>query len=705
MSSTQPDIRYLFEPRGVAVIGASATPGKIGYSLMDNIIANGYAGPLYPITPRGGEVLGRTAYASIEETPGPVDVALIAIPAQHVRAAVESCARKGVGFLPIITSGFSEVGNSDEEAAILAIAREAGMRVIGPNIFGVYSAAASLNGTFGPKDITPGGVAIITQSGALGIAMIGKSAVEHIGLSTIVSVGNKCDIDEADLLAYLRDDDTTRAILIYMEGVTNGPRLIQALKDTTRVKPVVVIKSGRSKRGAMAAASHTGSLAGADEVFDAVMRQCGVLRAESVQEAFDWARFLANAPMPRGRNTAIITNGGGVGVMATDACEKYDVKLYDDASTLHKIFAPMTPAFGSTKNPVDITGGASAEDYRAALGAGADSEAIDAALALYCETAVFDIDAMPQMIEEVHRHYQAAGKPVLFSLLGGEKVEGCIKTLRTRGIPVFGDIYDAVACLGALYRQREHMQQPTSEPAASELDLATIQDVLAGARAEGRGFLLAHEGTRLMEAAGISMPKSRVVRSLEQAVATAEEFGYPVVMKIVSRDILHKSDAGGVALDLDDKGEVLDAYQAIMHNARRYKADARIDGIEVAEMIQPGLETIIGARIDSSFGPTLMFGLGGIYVEVMKDVAFRALPLSRPETAAMLKDIKSYPLLLGVRGESAREIEGVINTLVTLGTLLQTCKEISDIEINPLVVYEQGDGVRCIDVRVMLTSE
>ncbi len=702
MSAEVPEIKYLFRPRSVAVVGASGTPGKIGYSLMSNILSSGYEGEVYPINPKGGEILGRPVYKSIEDVPGEVDIALIAVPASLVKSVVQSCARKKVRFLPIITSGFSEVGNIQEEREIVEIARSAGMRIIGPNMFGIFTAAASLNATFGPRDIMPGGVAIITQSGALGIAMIGKSAVEHVGLSTIISVGNKSDIDEADLLEYLAEDGLTRAILIYMEGVHDGPRLLSVLKHVTRVKPVVVIKSGRSKRGAMAAASHTGSLAGSDEVFDAVMRQAGVLRADSIQDAFEWSKFLASAPLPQGRNTVIVTNGGGVGVLATDACERFGVKLYDDAQRLHEIFDEMTPSFGSTKNPIDITGQASADDYVAALKAAAEAEEIHAALALYCETAVFDVNSMEQMIERMDAEFRSHGKPVLFALLGGEKIETCIAGLRAKGVAVFGDVYSCVGSLGALYRQYEFRRRPPAEVETASIDVSACEAVIANALSEGRNFLLAHEGRALMEATGVPMPKSRVVRSIGEAVEAAEEIGYPVVLKIVSRDILHKSDAGGVALDLENKGEVLDAYQAIIHNAKRYKPDARIDGVEVAEMLKPGLETIVGARIDRTFGPTLMFGLGGIYVEVMKDVAFRALPLSRWEVMSMLQEIRTYPLLLGVRGEDPKDIDLVVDTLIRLGTLLLSCKEISDIEINPLVVYEKGEGVRSVDVRVLL---
>jgi acyl-CoA synthetase (NDP forming) len=357
MERANPDIKDLFEPKSLAVIGAARDENKIGYKILKNILTGGYRGKVYPVNPQGGEILGLQSYRTVEEVNGPVDVASIVIPAKFVFEAVQSCAKKGVKYLTIISSGFSEIGNNEEERRIVSYARDHGMRVLGPNIFGIYSAAASLNATFGSSGIIPGQVAIVTQSGALGIAMIGKAAVENIGLAAIVSVGNKTDVDEADLLEYLVIDPNTKIVLMYIEGVRDGERLIRAVKKTTQKLPVVVIKSGRSERGAIAAASHTGSLAGSDEIFDAIMRQCGVLRAEGVEEAFNWCKFLANTPYPSGENTVIVTNGGGIGVMATDACEKFGVRLYDDMVALKEVFSTVTPEFGSTKNPVDLTGG------------------------------------------------------------------------------------------------------------------------------------------------------------------------------------------------------------------------------------------------------------------------------------------------------------------------------------------------------------
>jgi acetyltransferase len=704
MESPNLNIQDLFEPRTLAVIGAARDENKIGYKILKNILNGGYKGKIFPVNPQGGEILGLKAYRSVEEVNEPVDVASIVIPAKFVYEAVQSCARKKVKYLTIISSGFSEIGNNEEERRIVSYARDHNMRVLGPNIFGIYSAAASLNATFGSSGISPGRVAIITQSGALGVAMIGKTSVENIGLSAIVSVGNKTDVDEADLLEYLVTDPHTKIILMYIEGVRDGERLIQAVKKTTRKIPVVVIKSGRSERGAIAAASHTGSLAGSDEIFDAIMRQCGVLRAENVEEAFNWCKFLANTPSPAGESTVIVTNGGGIGVMATDACEKFGVRLYDDTLILKEIFSTVTPEFGSTKNPVDLTGGATSTHYNSALEEALKSAQIDSVIALYGETAVFDAENLSSMIGENTRQYKERKKPLVFSIFGGEKIESCLLSMKKGEAAVYGDVYQAVSCLGSIYRYHHYLKEYSEAIDEATLEVPAVDQVIDQALKEGRSFLLAHEGQAVMRAAGIPIPQTLITRSLEEAVRAAETIGYPVVMKVVSRDILHKSDAGGVALDLEDRKEVIDAYQAIMRNARAYKADANIEGVEVSEMVEKGMETIIGARRDRTFGPLIMFGLGGIYVEVMKDVAFRALPINRKEIMAMVKEIRAYPLLLGVRGEEKKDLEGLVDTIIKVGTVLRRCERITDIEINPLMVYEHGRGVKAVDVRILLTS-
>ncbi len=697
-------IKSLFEPQSIAVIGASHNKQKIGYLLLNNIIQSGYKGRIYPINGGDGEILGLKTYKNIKDIDDSIDVVCTSIPAPFVYESVKDCAQKGVKHNLIITSGFSEVGNIEEEKKITDYGLEHNMRIIGPNVFGLYSAASSLDATFGPGNILPGSVAIITQSGALGLAMIGKTTVENIGLSAIVSVGNKCDLDEADLLDYLAEQEQTKVILMYIEGIKNGNKFMSAVQRATRKKPIIVIKSGRSKRGASAAASHTGSLAGADEIIDAIMKQCGVLRAESIRDAFNWSKYLAASPAPENDSGLIITNGGGVGVMATDACEQYNVELFDDGTALKEMFEDVTPGFGSTKNPVDITGGAARTEYESALEVAMDCNRIGATIALYCETATFLAPDVEKMIRTCFKAYKKAKKPILFAIVGGDEIEKIITRLSRENIPVFGDIYEAVACLGKLYEYHRYLQLPLEKHETIEVDTSDIDDICQKAISDNRYFLLANEAQKVMKSAGIPVPKSIVARNLKEAVVSAEQINYPVVMKVVSKDIIHKSDAGGIALDLLNEDEVIDAYQAIIRNCRNYAPDAKITGVEIAEMLSKDIETIVGARRDPVFGPIIMFGLGGVYVEIMKDVAFRALPLTRTEIIKMIKETRSYPLLLGVRGEEKKDLEAVIDVILKLSTLIKKCPFIADIEINPLMVYEQGQGTKAVDVRILLTQ-
>ena len=698
------DIKYLFEPRSVAVIGASSKVGKLGHTVVSNLVSSGYRGKIYPVNPAGGEILAIPVYRDISSIPGEIDLAVIVIPAAAVFEAVKGCADKGTRFTAIITSGFSEIGNAEEETKIISYARQHDMRVLGPNIIGIYSSAASMNATFGPGGIPAGNVAIVTQSGALGVAMIGKAKVENIGLSAIVSVGNKADVDEVDILNYLAADSNTKVIMMYIEGVTHGETFVGVLKSTSKVKPVVVVKSGRSKRGAMAAASHTGSLAGEDKVFDDIARQCGVIRAEGIQEALEWCKYLATTPEPQGENAVIITNGGGIGVLTADACEKYSINLYDNLPDMKKTFAGVVPEFGSTKNPIDITGQATADDYLAAINAAIGNVNINSIICLGCESGVFEPDKFAVQAEQLFQTGKVS-KPLVFSFVGGAEVENTIERLKILGVPIFNDVLQATSCLGAIYSNYHQKQELPVYDEQLEIDDMAIHSVIDAVRSDNRRFLFSYEARMITQAIGIGTPAGNIAHTLDEAVSFAETIGYPVVMKIVSRDIVHKSDAGGVALDIDDSKEVADAYEAILASCRQFNPNARIEGIEVSEQVKHGVETIVGARRDLSFGPIVMFGLGGIYVEVMKDIAFRAFPLGRGEAMKMISEIKTYPLLLGVRGEKRRDIDALADAVLRVGTVLNKFRDISDIEINPLIAYEHGDGVRAVDVRILLSGK
>ena len=700
----QADIRYLFEPRSVAVIGASSNPEKIGNVFIDNILSSGFKGAVYPVNPSGGRILGLPVYKSLGDIPGEVDLACIAIGADMVFDAVKDCAAKGVKFAVVIAAGFSESGNVEEEREIVSYASAHNLRILGPNIFGVYSSMAPVNATFGPKHITAGDVGIITQSGAIAVSMIGLTREENIGLSAIIPVGNKADIDEVDLLDYLLAHDGTRVILMYIEGVRQGARFVEALKRATRIKPVVVIKAGKSPMGALAAASHTGSLAGEDKMFDDIARQCGAVRAETIHQALNWCKLQSAAPRPAGENTVVITNGGGMGVMCADACEKYGVRLFDDRQALEGIFAPVVPSFGSYRNPVDLTGDTTADSYFDVVNRALADDTTDSLICIGIFGGPFKGERYAHLAREL---FSGAGpaKPVIFSLTGDEGSCDPVAMLKERGIPVYPDVYEAVAALGALNRTtRAANRQPESKEADPDIDISAVETVINRACAEKRSLLMAHEAEAFMKAAGIKTPASRLCSSLEETVKAAGSIGYPVVLKIASPDIVHKSDAGGIALDLKNDEELADAYQAILVRCRQHCSGARITGVEVAEMVRPGIETVVGARRDASFGPVIMFGLGGIYVEVLKDIVFRALPVQYAEIRTMISELKSYALLLGIRGEAKKDIEAIADTITRVGYVLQRCGKITDIEINPLTVYEAREGVAAVDARIILGS-
>jgi len=694
-------MKALFEPSSIAIIGASKNPEKIGYKVVENIVAGGYKGKIYPINPKGGELLGLEVYKSIEEVKSNIDLAIITIPAKIVYDAVKKCGEKGVKYCIIISSGFSEIGYKKEEERIVEVAKKYGMRILGPNVFGIYVAKPKLNATFGPKKVYPGHIAIITQSGALGIAMIGKSANNNIGLSAVISVGNKADIDEADLIEYLRNDEGTRVILMYIEGLRNGRKFIDALKKLPPDKYVVAIKAGKSKHGAIAAASHTGSLAGSDNVFKGIAKQLGIIRAENVREAFNFAMFLSQAKTPEGENVVIITNGGGIGVMAADACEEYGLKIFDDYENLKETFEKVIPPFGSWKNPVDLTGQATAADYEKSLEKALINKNIHAVISLYCETALFDQRDIVELIKKMNEKYKNR-KPIVFSLFGGEKIDEAIEKLSDGSIKVFDEVYDAVSAMSALYGRYRYIKEMEKEPEIYVEEEEKIREIIRLAKKDGRKILLPHEAKEITKLIGIDVSEYKIAKNLDEAVRYSEEIGYPVVMKIVSEDIVHKTDAGGVALDLENKEEIINAYQVIMRNAKTYFPNAKIRGVEISKMVPKGVETIVGGMQDPTFGPIVVFGLGGIYVEAIGDVSFRAAPLGIREAKRMVNEISSSKILYGVRGEARRDIEKISQSIVNIGKLMARVKEIKDMEINPLVVYEYGKGVKAVDVRILL---
>ena len=690
------ELEPLFNPKSVAIIGASHHEGKIGNIVVRNILSSGYKGKIYPINPKGGEILGAKVYKSIDEIPDGIDVSIIVVPAKIAVEAVEKAARKSK-FIIVITSGFSEIGNIEEERKLVEAARKHGARLLGPNVFGIYSAHAPINATFGPENIMKGKIGVVSQSGALGIAMIGRAAEDNMGLSSIVSIGNKADLDEVEILSYLFHDSMTKVIFMYLEGLENGRKFMEVIKSKPDEKKLVVLKAGRSKAGARAVASHTGSLAGSDEIFTAVFKQLGILRAEGLEDGLNWTTTIASSPAPKGKNVVIVTNGGGLGVVAADACEKYGLHLYDDIERLKETFEDVMPAFGSYKNPVDITGQAGAEEYEKALERAFNDDNIHAILALYCERGDAELESLKETLIKVHKENEGK-KPALYVLFGGEGSSNIIKALKKNGIPAFGDVEDAVSSLYALYKVNEKKEEEKFEEI--EMDENRIRKIISRARRKGRSKLLSHEAKEILAAAGIDVPPFKVVRSIDEAVKAARKIGYPVVMKVVSEDIIHKTDVGGVVLNIDNDDEVMDAYESIMKNCKTNVPRARIEGIEVSKMLEKGTETIVGATTDNSFGKIIMFGLGGIYVEVLKDVTFRVAPVPKGEIERMVREIDSYPILAGVRGERRKDVGAIVDAIYRVGMLVNKFEEISELDINPLMVYEKGAKV--VDARMVI---
>ncbi|RLG40092.1 MAG: acetyl CoA synthetase [Thermoproteota archaeon] len=445
-------LNSVFRPKSVAIVGASRFPGKIGYEILRNLKEYGYKGKIYPVNPAADKILGIKCYHNVLEVPGSIDLAIISIPAKFVPPVIDQLAEKGTKAAVVISSGFSEVGNRELEEDLIRRARRGGIRIIGPNVFGVLYSPTRLNATFGPRDVRPGKIAFITQSGALGIALMGWTVTEKIGLSAVVSVGNKADVDDADLLSWFREDENTKVVLIYMEGVVDGRRFLKEARLTTKVKPIIVLKAGRSKKGMAAASSHTGSMAGADVVYSASFKQAGVLRAENLEQAFDWAIAFSAERFPKGNKVVIITNGGGVGVMATDSCEAAGLEVFDPPEDLKREFKKYMPEFGSAKNPIDLTGMATHEEFRGAMRSAIKHKAVDCIIALYCETAVSDPIKIAEVIKEV---FDLSNKPITATMIGGERVNEAMAFLKENGVPVYPDTERAVSAMAALVRWME----------------------------------------------------------------------------------------------------------------------------------------------------------------------------------------------------------------------------------------------------------
>ncbi len=689
-------ILKLLRPESVAVIGASRHPEKIGYQVVKNLLDSGFPrDKIFPVNPRAKEILGLKAYPTILDVPEPVDLAVIVVPAPIVPRVLEEAGKKGVKAAAIITSGFKEIGNVEAERRLVEIARKYGMRILGPNIVGICDTVKGVNASFCQALPNPGEIAFITQSGALGIALVGWTKIKGIGLSDLVSIGNKADINEVDLIEFFGRDPYTRVITAYLEGIEDGRRFLQVARAVSRKKPIIILKAGKAKRTLGAIKSHTGTLAGSDAAYNAAFKQTGVVRAPTFIDLFDWATAFAKAHLPEGENVVILTNGGGAGIMATDAAEEWGVKLIDIPEDLAKKLRRHMPPFGSVFNPVDLTGMA---DYDGYLGAMKDlllDKRVHAIVVLYCHTAITDPMEIANAVLEAIKE-TGSRKTVIASFIGGEEVLSACSKLTENGVPCYESPEKAMAALGILYRyvkMREKLDKRTMIDVKRDVQAARalIQSVLE----EDRHVLTPSEAAQLAEYYGIPVLKRVLTHTPEEAVE----------LEVESPDILHKSDVGGIIINIRSDEEVRDAYARIMDSVKAKAPNARIKGIVVRRMAEEGREMIIGAHRDPIFGPLVMFGSGGILVELIRDVSFRVAPLSLEDAYDMVEETKAYKIIKGYRGEPPGDLESVIYTLLKVSQLMMDLSEIEDVDINPFFVYEKGKGGLAVDVKIVLKKD
>ncbi|MEL7644746.1 MAG: acetate--CoA ligase family protein [Anaerolineaceae bacterium] len=700
-----PILTGLLKPKSIAIIGASTTPGKIGNTVIRNLIESGYKGGVYPVNPTAVEILGFKCYPSVTDIPYVVDAAVLTVPAKFVLDATKQCGEKGVKGLSIITSGFAEVGEVELEQEIVRVAKSYGMRILGPNIVGTLSNSDKMNASFAPFLPLPGKASLVSQSGALLIAMDAGTYTRRVGFDKMVSIGNMSDVNFSEMVSYLSDDPDTNCIALYVEGLRDGPRFIEAARKCK--KPIVVLKSGVSEHGAAAAASHTGSLAGAAKIYGTAFKQAGVTQATDLNDLFDRTLALSLQPRMKGENLLILTNGGGVGVLATDSAEKYGLPLHFAPADVQEEMKKHMPDFGSAKNPVDMTGMAGNDWFYETTRSAYSHPWVDGLVVLYCETAI----TIPEEIADaIYRGVKDSGitdKPITVSFVGGERSDKAMEWLVEHGIPAYNAPDVAVKAIATL-RDDQRMQDMNHnggyEP--QNINPAAAREIIAGARAKGRDALTEVEAKQVFRLYGLPVAATELATTEEEAVKLAESVGFPVVMKIVSPDILHKSDAGGVKVNIKNSEQAIEAYRTILENAHNYKADAHIDGIAVQEMAPWATEVIIGSVNDNTFGPTVMFGLGGIFVEVLKDVTFRVAPISLEEALGMEDEIRSAAILNGTRGESARDKAALARALAAYAYMIYDLKdEIKESDANPIIVYENGQGVKVVDARIILTKK
>jgi acetyl coenzyme A synthetase (ADP forming)-like protein len=696
------DLSAFVRPQTVAVIGASRDPAKVGHAIFRNILAGGFQGAVHPVNPGARSISGVRAYPSVLEVPDPVDLAVVITPARTVPSVLDECGQRGVRGVVVISGGFREVGEEGRlrEDAVRARVARWGFALIGPNCLGVINTAPDvrLNATFASRIPHRGQIAFISQSGALTAAALDYAWTRRIGFSQVFNLGNKADVTELDLLDSLAGGPDTRVVLLYVEELSDGRRFIEVAREIGEgrpPKPILVLKAGRTAAGARAVSSHTGSLAGSDEVYGAIFAQAGVLRVESIEELFDHAAAFSSQPLPRGRRVGIVTNAGGPGILATDACVRQGLELAALSDATVDALRRVVPAEASVRNPVDIIGDADDRRYDAALAAVLADDGVDAGIVLVTRQATLDVEATA---EAVVRRAAASGKPVLASFVGALPVDAGVDRLEDAGLPHYAFPEAIARTLAAMARYTAWMARPrTGFVTFDDVNRARAQTILEAAP---NGFLSESAALELLDAYRFPLLPWAAAAGAQEAAARASEIGFPVALKILSPDVIHKVDVEGVRLNLTTAAAVRRAYDETMRAVAAHVPGATLQGVLVQAMAARGREVILGLSRDPQFGPVLLFGLGGIYVEVLRDVAFRLAPIREYSARRMVEETRTSAILRGVRGEPPSDVEALVACLLRLSQLAVECPEVAELDINPLFVYAAGRGAAVADARV-----
>jgi len=678
-----------FTPKSVAVIGASTNPEKLGYAVLDNLVNGGFLNKkrkVYPINPKADSILDLPAYPSVMDVPGPIDLAVIVIPYQYVPEVLQTCGEKKIPAVIVISAGFREAGMEglERENELIELATQYNIRLIGPNCLGVIDTVTPLNASFS-VGLPPGGpMDFMSQSGALGTAILDWAQAGRLGLNKFVSLGNKADVCETDLLRTWAEDPNSKVILAYIEGLPDGQEFIEVARQVSKHKPIIVLKSGTTQAGSRAVSSHTGSLAGSEQAYTAAFRQAGVLRATSLQELFDNALAFGYLPPLNGDRIAIVTNAGGPGILATDALERAGLELARfEPECIHQL-EKFLPDAASAANPVDVLGDARADRYRFALEQVTKDPNVDGVLVILTPQAMTEISETANVVVDIANKVDV---PIMGCFMGEARIEEGAEILEEHKLPNFIFPERAAQVFKSMSTYRSYKAEPLPAFETFEVDRDRVRATIDKTLGEGRVAIGDAEARSILEAYQLRIPPSNVARTADEAVEIASEMGYPVVLKVASPDILHKTDVGGVKVGLREATDVRDAFDLITYRAQRYLPEARLWGCLVQKMMPKGLEILIGMNRDPQFGPLVTFGLGGIYVEIIKDVAFRVAPFSRAEAQTMLKEIRTHALLDGVRGQPPVDKEAIIDALLRIGQLVQDFPEIAELDINPFITY------------------